>query len=94
MDIFDIVSREHHKLDSHFDFIYSSSRYGQLKLDDVLLQKAMREGGATSTSTVLVDDSLNSHTRAMSYGVETFPISEYEASQPAFRRWLEDHYDY
>ena len=93
MDIFDDVSREHHQLDTHFDHIYSSSAYGQLKLEnEVLVRKALQEANVDSESTALVDDSPDSFARASSYGITTFLYDQYEDSQVAFEQWLEREY--
>lgn len=95
MDIFDTVSRAHHQLDEHFDYIYSSSQYGQLKFEnDILLQTAMRESGVEKEGIALVDDSRNSFKMATKYGIGVFLYDKYEESQPAFERWLEKGYEW
>jgi FMN phosphatase YigB (HAD superfamily) len=89
MDIFDTVSRAHHHLDNHFDHIYSSSTYGQLKLENsILLERAIAEAGAETASTAFVDDSQTSYDAATRYGVATFLYKHYDTSQPAFEKWL------
>lgn len=93
MDIFDTVSRFHHELDNHFDHIYSSSAYGQLKLeDDVLLTRAMQEAGTDAEHTAFVDDAQSSHDAATGFGVATFIYKDYEDSQKGFEQWLEENY--
>jgi FMN phosphatase YigB (HAD superfamily) len=93
MDIFDVISVRQHRLREHFDYIYSSSLHGQLKLEnEVLLRKAASEAGAPLDTVVLVDDSPQSFTRATDYGVATFLYDQYEASQPAFETWLKRGY--
>jgi len=89
MDIFDTISRFHHKLDDHFDYIYSSSAYGQLKLEnDVLIRKACQDAQADKDHTAFVDDSLSSFEAATQYGILTFLYADYDASQTAFEEWL------
>ncbi len=89
MDIFDTVSRSHHKLDNHFDHIYSSSAYGQLKLEnDTLVSKACLDAAASRENTAFVDDSTSSLKSATEYGILTFLYTDYIASQDAFENWL------
>lgn len=95
MDIFDQISRAHHQLDSLFDFIYSSSAYGALKLEsEVLLQKACDDAGAPRTQVALVDDSLSSFTAAKHFGIKPFLYKNYEMSQSDFEHWLEQTFTY
>ncbi len=89
MDIFDIVSRAHHHLDTHFDHIYSSSEFGQLKLEnDQLLKRALHDAQTTMSHTAFVDDSQSSYDAATKYGVHTFLYKDYAASQADFEQWL------
>jgi FMN phosphatase YigB (HAD superfamily) len=95
MDIFDRVSRGYHNLDAHFDFIYSSSAYGQLKLEnDTLLRRAMQDAKVTVEQVAFVDDSQSSYDAATGYGVATFLYAHYNASQSAFEMWLENEYSF
>lgn len=89
MDIFDNISRSHHKLDNHFDHIYSSSAYGQLKLEnDTLVRKACLDANTHRKNTAFVDDSTSSFKAATEYGILTFLYPDYTASQDAFEKWL------
>jgi FMN phosphatase YigB (HAD superfamily) len=93
MDIFDLVARAHHNLDTHFDHIYSSSAHGQLKLEnDALITRAMQEAAADIRQTALVDDSTVSYELATGYGVSTFLYQDYLNSQADFEHWLEATY--
>jgi len=89
MDVFDKVSRAHHKLDTYFDHIYSSSEQGQLKLeDDTLLLRVIQDAGTGIAHTAFVDDSTSSYEAATSYGVATCLYKDYTYSQKLFEAWL------
>lgn len=89
MDIFDLISRSYHNLDEYFDFIYSSSKFGQLKLENEnLLQRAIKDAKAHKRDTAFVDDSQLSYIAATGYGIDTFLYSNYDASQTEFEEWL------
>jgi FMN phosphatase YigB (HAD superfamily) len=93
MDIFDNVSRWHHKLDDFFDHIYSSSAYGQLKLEnDELIKTACLDAGTNQTHTALVDDSMSSFKAATAHGIQPFLYENYVESQKAFENWIKDNF--
>ncbi len=93
MDIFDSVSRWHHELDAYFDFIYSSSAYGQLKLEnDTLLNRALDDAKAAKSEVAFVDDSRVAYDAATSFGISTFLYQDYTDSQAAFEAWIEKEY--
>lgn len=94
MDIFDMVLRRYHRLDEHFDHIYSSSQYGQLKLEnDALIMKALKDAGTkTIDEAVLVDDSQDSYDLAKGYGLDAFLYKRYTDSQNQFETWLRQEY--
>jgi FMN phosphatase YigB (HAD superfamily) len=95
MDVFDTIFRNHHKLDDHFDHIYSSSAYGQLKLEnDTLLNIAFRDAQVRVEETALVDDSPAAYEAAMGYGVITHLYKDYINSQPDFEAWLKSKYSF
>jgi len=95
MDIFDSVSRRHYELDNHFDFIYSSSEYGQLKLEnDTLLNRALHDAKTTKSEVAFVDDSQASYDAATSFGVSTFLYKDYLDSQVVFEAWVEKRYQF
>ncbi|HEU5121962.1 MAG TPA: HAD family hydrolase [Candidatus Saccharimonadales bacterium] len=95
MDVFDKISTAHHMLNKRFDAIYSSSKYGQLKLEnETLLHTAIEEAGAELESTALVDDSPRSYNRARQYGLATYLYGDYEQSQKEFEAWLKQNYNW
>ncbi|NCU37800.1 hypothetical protein EOL96_01915 [Candidatus Saccharibacteria bacterium] len=93
MDIFDTVSRYHHELDSQFDYIYSSSMYGQLKLEnDTLLKKAIYDARTRPSEVAFVDDSTEAYEKATKYGIKTFVYGKYVDSQPDFEAWVGENF--
>lgn len=88
MDIFDRVSRYHHQLDDYFDFIYSSSAYGQLKFEtDAIILKACIDADVGMGDLMLVDDSPVSYETARKLDIPAFPYTDYTASQQPFETW-------
>jgi FMN phosphatase YigB (HAD superfamily) len=94
MDIFDQVAIAYHKLHNYFDYIYSSSTHGSLKLEDMtLLEKAMRDAGVKApVELALVDDAPHNCQRVEEYGGRTFLYPNGDTAQAAFESWLTSTY--
>ncbi|NCD00432.1 MAG: hypothetical protein EOL95_12135 [Bacteroidia bacterium] len=93
MDVFDSISRYHFNLDKYFNHIYSSSAYGQLKLEnDTIIRKVIDDTHVHIDEVALVDDSQSSFDTATKYGIATFLYRNYKESQVEFETWIEKNY--
>lgn len=90
MDIFEEVTVPSHGLDKKFDFIFSSSSYGKLKLDDnaEFLKYVISQTESKFENTLFIDDSPKIGISMVNNGGYFYQYENYEIEFPKFIKWF------
>lgn len=94
MDIFDRVFVQHSKLLDLFNFVFSSSNFGKLKLDDGadFFKHALSFSGCKNGNFLFLDDSIKIKWLTESLGGAFYHYDKYSSSQSGFEEWFESMY--
>ncbi len=96
MDVFEQVLVPHARLDDHFDYVFSSSTFGALKLDEgeEFFQQALREAGVLNQPFLFLDDSPKIRELTEKLGGTFYHYADFQTGLYAFTDWFKEHYRY
>jgi len=94
MDIFDRVFVPYHSLNEKFDFIFSSSTYKKLKLDNdaFFLKETIKKMKSSPSETLLLDDSPEIGVYMNKIGGYFYHYQDYEKELPKFFKWFKENF--